>query len=65
MKNVCGGCHKEYDLSQTRVHKAHPFDFCKCPHCGATNLVKPIEEALEENENERSVEFMNTSAVST
>lgn len=54
MKNVCGGCHKEYDLSKVRVHEAHPFNFCKCPHCGATNIVKPIEGAPEESENKPS-----------
>lgn len=49
MKNVCGSCHKEYDLTKVRVHEAQPFNFCKCPYCGATNVVKPIEEALDED----------------
>lgn len=54
MKNICGNCHKEYDLTKVRVHEAHPFNFCKCPHCGATNIVKPIEGAPEESENKPS-----------
>lgn len=55
MKNVCGGCHKEYDLSKVRVHETHPFNFCKCPHCGATNIVKPIEGAPEEEKKNEAV----------
>lgn len=40
MKKIeCGACHQEFDLSEVRIHNAESLNFCKCPHCGATNTI--------------------------